>query len=96
MLSELASHQIPAILIHSPVFSEEGGLITNASGKMRIFKNVAERYQIPFWDYSHDETFWDRRFFSDRLHLNSDGAVLFSSNLVTRLELFLQGGFDAF
>ena len=51
----------------------------NTSRSIILANEIAQEYQIPFWNYSQDSLFLtNSKYFSDKEHLNDDGAKIFS------------------
>jgi hypothetical protein len=50
---------------------------------VELVHKIADKYNIPFYDYSKDTLFWkNREYFADRVHLNNTGAVIFSNKVI--------------
>jgi len=49
------------------------------------FREIAERFQVPLWDYSDSPICQSRGNFYNSQHLNADGAEAFSADLAKRL-----------
>ena len=50
-------------------------------------KQLCNEKKIPFWDYSNDTLFLNnRKYFHDPMHLNHNGAILFSNILAGRIK----------
>jgi hypothetical protein len=70
-------------IVISPTFLEfdQEGLIKEE------LKTIAENNQIEFWDYSvWHKTYNNRALFKDQLHLNSNGADIFSCEIAMLIE----------
>jgi len=76
---------IQIILVYSPEYVEMQGLETNRAEIMARFKQISERFKVPFWDYSDSLLSQQRDYFNNSEHLNQNGADLFSKDLARRL-----------
>jgi hypothetical protein len=75
---------IQPILVHPPIHAYEQLQWINPEIYRVEAKKLADRFQVPFWDYSHD-TQYDP-FMRDYVHLNYEGAVLFSKDLAKKFQ----------
>jgi hypothetical protein len=74
---------IKLVLVVSPVYEHP----TVAGTSLARMKEIAARYQVPFFDYSTSPDFLGRKnLFYDQEHLNSRGAVLFSEEVTEVLK----------
>jgi hypothetical protein len=77
---------IRVLLVYSPVYYEMQALETNREEIFRRFKDIAQRYDVPFWDYSRSPISFRKEYFVNSEHLNAKGAAVFSADLATALK----------
>ena len=77
------------IFVYSPEYSEMQKLTRNRSEVFARLREMADRADIPFWDYSDWRFAGETRYFQNSQHLNADGAELFSADLGDRLKAYL-------
>lgn len=76
---------IKLFIVISPVYG--GYLEENIS--LNTINKTLKKYNVEFWDYSkHSEFVNNSELFADRLHLNSDGAKLFSEIVADRINKY--------
>jgi hypothetical protein len=80
---------IQLIFVYSPEYSEMQTLTANRAEIFSQFHELANRYNIPMWDYSDWQHDGDRRFFYNSEHLNASGAAAFSTDVANRLQRYL-------
>lgn len=73
---ELAKqHEIPVIVAYSPVY-----YLYDNDFTLDIVKEVCNKYNVSFVDFSRDDTFLKRgNLFKDKVHLNEEGAVIYTN-----------------
>src|SRR5690606_24683013 len=50
---------------------------------VELVRKIANKSDIPFYDYSKDTLFWKHReYFADKVHLNNTGAIIFSNKVI--------------
>jgi hypothetical protein len=76
---------IQIILVYSPEYSEVQKLETNRKEIMGKFREISERFKVPFWDYSDSPISSELTHFNNSEHLNAEGAEVFSQELSQRL-----------
>jgi hypothetical protein len=74
------------ILVYTPEYIEGQNFISNRQEIIAIYKNTAKDYDLLFLDYSNDELCYHKRFFYNALHLNSEGADLFTKKLASDIK----------
>lgn len=77
--------RIHLIFVYSPEYRGMQTLTNNRGEIFARFRELASRYNVPFWDYSCWKHSDDRNLFYNSQHLNAAGAALFSSDLAHRL-----------
>ena len=76
---------IRLILVYSPEYVESQVLTKNRDEIFAVFRDLAAKFHVPFWDYSSDPMSRDRIYFYNSQHLNENGATLFSQKIGSRL-----------
>jgi hypothetical protein len=80
---------IRVLLVYSPVYYEMQGLENNREDIFRRFKEIAQRYDVPLWDYSRSPISFSKDYFVNSQHLNAEGAAAFSAELAVALHRHL-------
>lgn len=81
-VKSVTDKKIPLIVILSPMYNQP--FTDNES--LRVTKEILQKYDVPFWDYSTDPRFVKAEYFYDIAHLNTEGAEAFSKEVVTRIK----------
>ena len=67
------SNDVPLVLVGSPKYGKTD------SEALRPVKDIANKYEVPFLDYYADPSFMTHKeWFKEPMHLNSEGARVFS------------------
>ncbi len=74
------------VLVYPPEYYEVQGLYTNRNEIMKLYQDLAEKYQILFLDYSDHEICYEKEYFYNSQHLNHVGAEKFSKILASDLK----------
>lgn len=77
-------------LIYPPYFHEAQKLTTNRDTVLKTYKDLAHKYEFPFWDYSNDSLSLDKKYFMDYNHLNKKGMEIFSIRLGNRIYAYIK------
>jgi hypothetical protein len=90
LIETCKSNQIAVVLVYSPQYHEMLNLVTNRAEVFGTFREIADRHNVLFWDYSDTDISRNQHYFRNSQHLNRLGAEEFSSRLANRLnaELF--------
>lgn len=81
-LQECKSAGVILYVVTSPYFEKSNFL----DSSMQLGKKIAEKYNVPFIDFSHDEKLISQpELFADHLHLNDKGARIFSEMVIDRI-----------
>jgi len=83
---------IQLIFVYSPEFAEVQELERNRGEIFTKFREIAAKYQVPFWDYSNAPICKEQKYFYNSQHLNADGAAVFSADLAQKLRDSHVGG----
>ena len=76
---------INVILVYTPFYHEGFDFIEKHQEIINSFKEIANKYQLSFIDYSKDSICYDKQFFYNSAHLNKKGADLFTNKLIDTL-----------
>lgn len=85
MIELCKSNDILLFVVLSPAIHASD----TTSASYIYMKNRCLENGIPFMDYSNDERFYQTSFFSDPLHMNSNGATYFSCELMKDINRYL-------
>jgi hypothetical protein len=77
--------QIQVILVYSPEYLEMQSLESNRVQIFSRFREIADRYGVPFIDYSGSAISRRQELFQNSQHLNAEGAEIFSADLAKKL-----------
>jgi hypothetical protein len=77
---------IELILVYTPEYIEGQKFIKNKKDIVNIFLKLADKYQILYLDYSNDKICFNRNYFYNSMHLNGEGADLFTKILVNDIK----------
>ncbi|MDH8700831.1 hypothetical protein M2138_000162 [Dysgonomonadaceae bacterium PH5-43] len=73
-------------LVWSPQYYELEELLQNKDVAVDFYKNLSDKYNIPFLDYSSDSICYNKDYFYNSQHMKKVGAELFSTKLATDLK----------
>ena len=82
----LIDKHIKLYVIQSPLYVKP----FTTSVSLEAMKAILKKYNVPFWDYGFDTTFYKREYFYDNIHLNDKGAKLFSSKIASDIKKDLE------
>ena len=85
MLATAKREGIELILVYSPDYTATRGFYRDRDESLVTFKKIADKWSVPFWDYSDSSVSSDRRYFYNSQHLNVGGARTFTRLLAERL-----------
>lgn len=81
-INECISSGVRLFIICSPYYTPVTDMKT-----LEMARIIADKYDISFFDFSHDSVFIDRPdLFADNVHLNDKGAKVFSAAVVQRIK----------
>lgn len=80
---------IELILVYTPEYKVYQSNLSNRDDILGIYRNLADKYNIEFWDYSDDAICDNADYFFNNLHLNTAGTELFSAQLSSRIKAYL-------
>jgi hypothetical protein len=79
---------IQLIFVYSPEYQRMQAMTNNREQIFTQFHQLANRYDIPLWDYSDWRHNGDKSLFYNSQHLNAEGAEIFSADIAHRLQQF--------
>lgn len=77
---------VQVVFVHSPMYIGATNKIDDTAAMWAMYRNLANQYNIPILDYSHDSICYDTNFFYNALHLNRKGAERFTRQLAHDLD----------
>jgi hypothetical protein len=80
---------IQLIFVYSPEYDRMQAMTRNREQIFAQFHQLADRYDIPLWDYSNWSHSEDKSLFYNSQHLNAEGAEIFSADVAHRLQQLL-------
>ena len=82
---DVSEKGIPLMVVLSPKYG------TISSFDFQPIKDVCYEYNVPIVDYYSDEVLMtNMNFFKEPMHLNDEGARLFTTKLVSKVKLYVQ------
>jgi len=84
-LAEAAHSGVQVILVYAPEYYQVNDYLRNKAEILAIYQDFADKYGIPFYDFSDNYLSQDQRYFYNAEHLNKAGAELFSRQLADLL-----------
>ena len=88
-LNECRNSNIKVILVRTPEYTDLQNFVLNRNEVISIFKDISERHNLTFLDFSSDPICFDKKYFRDPGHLNTKGAELLSEKLAHELKKIL-------
>ncbi|SCY40775.1 hypothetical protein [Flavobacterium caeni] len=76
---------IQLVFVYSPEYIEGQQFIANRKQMIDVYRKFAQKYSIPFFDYSTDPISYDRNYFYNALHMNKFGAEKFTAEFIQDL-----------
>lgn len=90
LIQTCQSKDIGIVLVYSPQYCKMLDMVTNRAEIFAKFREIADRYHVPFWDYSESEFSKNRDLFYNSQHLNAIGAEAFTRDVGKRLQSLIQ------
>jgi len=88
-LSECSKKKIKVFLVFSPEYIEGQKLLKNRKEIINLYKNLADKYNFVFLDYSNDSISLNRDYFYNSEHLNKNGSEIFTKKLTIDMKKWL-------
>lgn len=89
-IQECISLNIQLIMVYPPEYIEGQKFIANKEEITMLFENFAKKYDIEYIDYSMDSLCFQKKWFYNSMHLNYQGANIFSMHLATDLKYIMK------
>lgn len=86
------SEGIEIVLAHPPIYYEAKPYFLNDAVILKLLKDLAEKSDIPFLDYTLDSLAYSKEYFADHVHMSAKGAEIFSKKLSQDLRKYLNLG----
>ena len=80
-LMECKANGIKVSMVYTPEFLDGQNFVSNRNIAIDLYHKYAQKYKIPFLDYSRDSMSYDKIYFNNSMHLNKTGAELFTKKL---------------
>lgn len=81
-IMECKQANINLYVVFSPFFVK----FRNHDYSVELAKQMAHKYEIPFFDYTNNVDYFDNNLFADFGHLNDKGAIVFTNELTKRIK----------
>jgi hypothetical protein len=78
---ECKKEKINITLVYTPEYKEGQTFVKNRKEIINLFSDFSNKYNLNFIDYSNDELCFEKKYFYNSLHLNKEGADLFTRKL---------------
>jgi hypothetical protein len=81
-IKDCSTAKIKTYIINSPYYAK----FINADKSIEIGQKIAQKFNIPFYDFSNDSTFINYpKLFGDEAHLNNEGAIKFTDIVIENI-----------
>lgn len=77
---------IRVLLVYAPEYYEVNPYLRNKPEIIRMYRELADRYDVPFYDFSGHYLSMDKRYMYDSQHLNRKGAELFTEEIARLIQ----------
>ena len=81
-IHECKAHNIRLVLVYAPVHTILEDVVVDFQGSRDLYRQLAEEYQLEYYDYSLCDLSGDQSNFYNATHLNAQGASAFTRKLV--------------
>ena len=95
LITDTKKRGIPMIFVYTPEHIEGQHFVSNRAEIMTFYKKIANKYNIPFIDYSADSMCYNKDYFYNSEHLNLKGANIFSQKLASDLKKIIKKSIKA-
>jgi len=86
-IQECRDKNIRLVLVYSPMYKEVKEVIIDFDGSVELYRQLATKHGIEFYDFSRGELSQDKANFYNATHLNARGAAAFTQQLADSLDL---------
>lgn len=90
-LSKAKTEGIEIVFMYAPQYIGATRKIENLKEMHDVYQKYADKYDIPILDYTYSDICYDTAYFYNAMHMNKDGAEIFSrilANDIKRLKVF--------
>ena len=82
-IKDVTERKIPLLVVVSPKYGAEN------SNELQPIKDICENYNVPLLNYFADAEFMKHKeWFKEPMHLNDEGAMVFTKRLISTVELY--------
>lgn len=85
-LNNTTSEGTKVVFVYAPVYFGATNKMSNADEMHTVYKNLADKYDIPILDYSEMWICRDTAYFYNAMHLNKKGAEIYSDSLANGIK----------
>lgn len=85
-IKDCKKKNIKLILVHPPEYIEHQNRVVLREQEIDKYKQLGEKYDIPFYDFSNDTLSFNKKYFKDALHLNARGSTIFTKKMIPILK----------
>lgn len=85
-IQECKNMDIDLIMVYTPEYIEGQKFVSNREKVICIYKEISDKYKLPFYNYSKDTICFDRSLFYNSSHLNKKGSEIFSKKFAHDLK----------
>lgn len=85
-IKECRQAKTELIFVYPPEYIEGQKFVSNRDKILNIYKELSEKYNLLFLDYSSDEICSDRSLFYNANHLNKQGSDIFTNKLIREIK----------
>ena len=76
---------VNVVVVYAPDYHEFQNYIINRDSVIQLYQTICDDIEIPFVDYSDHYLCYDKKYFYNPTHLNSEGANAFTQDLAEKL-----------
>lgn len=84
-LKDAKKEGIKVVLVYAPEYYEVNRYLKNKPEILAMYQEIAEEYDVPFYDYSQSYLSLDKKYMYDSQHLNRTGAELFTNEIAAQI-----------
>ena len=92
-LQSTLTKKIKVVMVYSPEYIGGQQFVSNREKLFSIYRQMSEKYKIPFFDYSADTLCTEKKYFYNSQHLNAKGADIFTRMLIHDMRTKIPGIF---
>lgn len=84
-VNEMKKEGINLILVYTPEYIEGQEIVKNRDEIISVFDEISKNYKVPFFNYSNSDISYDKSLFYNVMHLNKEGADIFTTQFINDL-----------